>query len=189
MIYLASGSARRRELLRQIAVAFMTLSAEIDEAPRPAESPCDYVRRMAREKAAAGARERDRHGLVFAPVLGADTIVVADGEIVRKPDDVAAARAALRRLSGAEHVVYTAVCLLGHDRREAVARTEVAFKDLTDAEIDGYCASGEPIGKAGGYAIQGRAALFVTRLSGSYSGVVGLPLYECGELLRAEGVL
>ena len=189
MIYLASGSARRRELLRQIAVVFTPLSSEIDEAVRPAEPPWDYVRRMAREKAAAGAQERDRHGLAFAPVLGADTIVVQGGDIVRKPDCVAAASAALHRLSGAEHAVYTALCLLGRDRYETVVRTEVSFKVLTDAEIDAYCATGEPIGKAGGYAIQGRAALFITHLSGSYSGVVGLPLYECGQLLQAEGVL
>ncbi|MHB1512272.1 MAG: Maf family protein [Acidiferrobacter sp.] len=189
MIYLASGSARRRELLQQVAVAFTTLSSEIDEAVRVAELPWDYVQRMAHEKAAEGARERDRRGLVFAPVLGADTIVVQGDDIVRKPDCVAAARAALRRLSGGTHAVYTAVCLLGRDRREAVTRTEVVFKALTDAEIDAYCATGEPIGKAGAYAIQGRAALFVSRLCGSYSGVVGLPLYECGQLLQAEGVL
>ncbi len=189
MIYLASGSARRRALIEQIAVACTTLASEIDEAVRAAESPWDYVQRMARGKAGAGVRERDRRGLAFAPVLGADTIVVQGEDIVRKPDGASAARAALRRLSGTEHTVYTAVCLLGRDRHEAVARTEVAFKELTDAEIDAYCATGEPIGKAGAYAIQGRAALFVTRLCGSYSGVVGLPLYECGQLLRAEGVL
>ncbi len=189
MIYLASASERRQELLRQIGVAFVTLPADIDETPRPGEASLAYVRRMAHEKALAGARQRDRLGLAWAPVLGADTIVLQADVIVHKPADAGAARAALRRLSGGDHVVYTAVCVLGRGCNEAVARTDVTFKVLSDAEIDAYCATGEPIGKAGGYAIQGRAALFVARLAGSYSGVVGLPLYECGRLLRSEGVL
>ncbi|AWP22417.1 septum formation protein Maf [Acidiferrobacter sp. SPIII_3] len=189
MIYLASASERRQELLKQIALAFVTLVPDIDEAPHPSEAPLAYVQRMAHEKAIAGARERDRRGLANAPVLGADTIVVHDGVILHKPDDARAARAALRRLSGVEHTVYTALCLLGQGHNEAVARSDVTFKTLCESEIDAYCATGEPIGKAGGYAIQGRAALFIARLAGSYSGVVGLPLYECGQLLAAEGLL
>ena len=189
MIYLASASERRQELLKQIAMAFVTLAPAIDETPQAGEAPLAYVQRMAHEKAAAGARERDRRGLANAPVLGADTIVVHEGVILHKPDDGPAARAALRRLSGAEHTVYTALCLLGQGHREAVARSDVTFKTLRESEIEAYCATAEPIGKAGGYAIQGRAALFVTRLVGSYSGVVGLPLYECGQLLAAEGLL
>jgi septum formation protein len=189
VIYLASASERRQELLKQIGITFVTLAPDIDEAPRPFEAPQAYVQRMAHEKAAAGARERDRRGLAAAPVLGADTIVVHDGAILHKPDEVSAARAALGRLSGTEHAVYTAVCLSGRAHHEVVVRSDVTFKALSEAEIDAYCATGEPIGKAGGYAIQGRAALFVTRLSGSYSGVVGLPLYECGRLLAAEGLL
>ncbi|WP_298138898.1 nucleoside triphosphate pyrophosphatase [Acidiferrobacter sp.] len=189
MIYLASASPRRQELLHQIAVAFMTLAPDIDETPRPGERPWRYVRRMAHEKACAGQRERDRRGLVAAPVLGADTIVVHEGVIVHKPADIPAARAALSRLSGARHTVYTALCLIGRGHNETHSRSDVTFKALSASEIDAYCATGEPIGKAGGYAIQGRAALFVARLVGSYSGVVGLPLYECGQLLAAEGLL
>ena len=163
--------------------------ALVPESVGVAETPLAYVQRMARAKACAGSEEMRRQGLAPAPVLGADTIVVCADGIVRKPEDQAAAARALRRLSGREHIVYTAICLLGRTVAEAVSRTDVTFKALSEREIEAYCATGEPLGKAGGYAIQGRAALFVTRLAGSYTGVVGLPLYECGQLLAAEGIL
>lgn len=188
MIYLASASPQRSALLAQIGVVFQVLPSDIDESVLASETALDYVQRMAWQKALSGQAERTRMGLPVAPVLGADTIVVIGSDILHKPEDKATAAALLRRLSAAEHEVHTAVCLLGQSVRRAVATTRVTFKALTDSEIDIYCASGEPLGKAGGYAIQGRAALFVVRMVGSYSGVVGLPLYECGQLLRAEGV-
>lgn len=189
MIYLASCSPRRAALLTQLQVTFTVLTTSIDESAHGAETPLSYVQRMAREKALAGEDERQRQRLARAPVLGADTIVVSGGEILHKPADLAAARSHLQRLSGTEHTVHTALCLLGALCREAVVSSSVTFKTLTEAEIQDYCVTGEPLGKAGSYAIQGRGALFVCHIAGSYSGIVGLPLYECGQFLRAEGVL
>ncbi|MHB8255027.1 MAG: Maf family protein [Acidiferrobacter sp.] len=189
MIYLASSSPRRAALLTQLGVVFETLAPSVDEAVDAGEDPLHYVVRMARQKAVAGEQERLRQRLCAAPVLGADTIVVAGPEILHKPHDLVCARTQLRALSARDHVVHTALCLIGTSRHEAVSSTIVTFGSLTDADIDAYCATQEPLGKAGSYAIQGRGALFVTRIVGSYSGVVGLPLYECGQFLRAEGVL
>lgn len=189
MIYLASTSPRRSALLAQVGVVFEALSPDVDEAVCEREAPLDYVRRMALEKALSGQSVRAHRSLPQAPVLAADTVVVLGEEIIRKPEDLTCAWAQLRRLSGRDHTVYTALCLIGGTRRELVSSTIVTMKSLSDAEIDAYCATGEPLGKAGGYAIQGRGALFVSRILGSYSNVVGLPLYECGQLLREEGIL
>lgn len=188
-MYLASSSPRRAALLTQLDVEFGILATSVDESVDGHEAPLNYVQRMARDKALAGETERRRQGLVLAPVLGADTIVVSGGEILHKPPDLAAARCQLRCLSGGQHIVHTALCLLGALSREAVVTSTVSFKTLTEAEIENYCATGEPLGKAGSYAIQGRGALFVSHIAGSYSGIVGLPLYECGQFLRAEGLL
>ncbi len=189
MIYLASTSPRRSALLTQIGVSFEVLSPNIDEAIAADEGIFPYVRRMAREKALAGQAECRRQARPAAPLLAADTVVVIDGDILPKPLNRDEARSQLQRLSGRAHLVHTALCLMGRSFHETVSTTVVTFKVLSDAEIEAYCATDEPLGKAGSYAIQGQGALFVSGLVGSYSGVVGLPLYECGQVLRAEGVL
>jgi septum formation protein len=188
-IYLASGSPRRRELLAQLGVSFELLVTDIDESIRPDEPADVYVRRMAMNKA------RKALGLMPARralVLGADTTVVVDRHILGKPADREAGTTMLRRLSGCDHEVLTAVAIVdgtGDEAREAVAvsRTIVTFRPLDDAEIDGYWATGEPCDKAGGYAIQGLGAVFIETIHGSYSGVMGLPLFETAHLLNGFG--
>lgn len=184
-VYLASQSPRRRELLAQIGVGYRLLPVEVDEARRPGEAPDAYVERLARDKAAAGRAAVQRQGLPPLPVLGADTAVVVDRDILGKPADRAEARAMLRRLSGRSHRVLTGVGLCtGAALHTRISATEVWFRPLDDAEIDRYWDSGEPRDKAGAYGIQGLAAVFVERIDGSYSGVVGLPLFETAALLR-----
>lgn len=192
-IYLASRSPRRRELLKQAGIAFDLLlmradlqrGADVDETPLPGEAPVTYVMRIASAKAAAAWRQIELRRLPRAPVLAADTTVVLEGAVVGKPDNAEHARQMLRRLSGRTHQVLTAVAIARGDHLEAALSTsEVEFRDLGDDEIRRYAASGEPLDKAGAYAIQGRAALFVRVISGSYSGIMGLPLYESAELLR-----
>ncbi|RMG28344.1 MAG: septum formation inhibitor Maf [Gammaproteobacteria bacterium] len=186
VVVLASASPRRRELLHQIGVPFRQDVVAIDESPRPGEAPRAHVLRLARAKAEAVVAAGRAGGL---PVLGADTVVVIDGEILGKPSDADQARAMLRRLSGRAHEVLTAVAVSdGRRRAEAVSVSRVYFRDLTEAEITAYWATGEPADKAGAYAIQGRGAVFVRRLEGSHSGVVGLPLYETARLLEAFGI-
>ncbi len=184
-IYLASASPRRRELLAQIGVSFDVLEVALDEAQRPEEAPEIYVVRLALAKAQAGYAQRgDR------PVLGADTAVVVDDAILGKPRDRADGLAMLARLAGRTHHVYTGVALVTAEG-EAHSRlsvSSVTFRPLTDAEPPAYWDSGEPADKAGGYAIQGRAAMFIARLEGSYSGVMGLPLFETAELLETCGM-
>ena len=181
-LYLASGSPRRRELLTQIGVPFTTHLAPIDESVWPDESPSAYVERLARGKAQA-ALDTLEHG-ADAVVLGADTAVVLDGRILGKPADRDEAVATLAALSGRDHQVLTAVALASATRLVArVVVSQVSFRPLRSAEIDAYWASGEPRDKAGSYGIQGLAAVFVRRLQGSYSAVVGLPLCETAELL------
>ena len=198
MIYLASRSPRRRELLAQIGVKFEPLlfregsrqDAETDETPQSGEQPDAYVRRVAEAKAhAAWQRVVMRRGLRRMPVLAADTTVSLAGEILAKPADRADAERMLRLLAGTRHRVFTAVAV-GFDQRFEVAVSEslVTFASLDDARILAYVASGEPFDKAGAYGIQGRAAAFVERLEGSYSGVMGLPLYETANLLRLFGI-
>lgn len=183
MIYLASRSPRRRQLLEQLGVTFRALDVDIPEVRGVDESPQAYVSRVGRDKALAGlAQLGDEAGAV---VLGSDTEVVLDGEVFGKPADAGEAAAMLRRLSGRSHRVISSVWRVGAaGEREAVCVSEVRFGNLTESDISAYVATGEPFGKAGGYAIQGRAAAFVENLSGSYSGVMGLPLFETAQLLR-----
>ncbi len=188
MIYLASASPRRQELLRQIGVAFQVLPSGIEEQPQPHEAPRDYVQRVALDKAHAAARTLAGRGLAAHPVLGADTEVVLEGEVLGKPRDAAHGKAMLRRLAGRSHEVLSAVALLADSRAlTAVSHSRVTFAPLSDAAIERYWASGEPADKAGGYAVQGRAAAFITRIEGSYSGIVGLPLAEVAQLLEQIG--
>lgn len=183
-IVLASASPRRRELLAQVGVACVVQPADIDEAPMPGERAGDYVLRVARAKATAVADARGD----AATVLGADTTVVVDNEPLGKPRGPAEARAMLRRLSGRVHEVISAVVVVrGTQISSRVVTTRVTIRPLDDQEIAVYCATGEPYDKAGGYAIQGRAAAFVAHLEGSYTGVVGLPLFETVELLAEVG--
>jgi septum formation protein len=183
-IILASASPRRRELLDQIKVAYRVCPVDVDETPLHDEAPLDYVQRLAAEKSAACLAELD-DGL---PVLAADTAVVLDGLIMGKPKDQDDALAMLRRLSGKMHRVYSAVSLRGREHGQAVSITEVTFRVLTEQEIAAYWRSGEPADKAGSYAIQGLGGLFVESISGSFSGVVGLPLFETAELLSRQGI-
>ena len=187
MLYLASKSPRRRELLGRLGLRFDVLDLDIPEQRLPGEAAEDYVRRVAREKAGAGLLSVV--GNPAAVVLGADTEVVLDDEVFGKPRDGADAAAMLRRLSGRRHRVLSAVSLVSPGREvQALSVSEVTFAELSDAEIAAYVATGEPAGKAGGYAIQGGAELFITCLSGSYSGVMGLPLHEAACLLREMGL-
>ena len=199
MIYLASRSPRRRELLAQIGVKFEPLlfrggpreDPDTDESPQPGEQPDAYVRRVTTAKVqAAWQRVVMRRGLRRMPVLAADTTVSLAGEILAKPADRADAERMLRILAGTRHRVLTAVAVAFEQRVEmAVSESEVTFAALDDARIQAYVASGEPYDKAGGYGIQGRAGAFVERLEGSYSGVMGLPLYETANLLRLFGIV
>ena len=198
MIYLASRSPRRRELLAQIGVRYEPLlfregarqDSDTDESVLPAEKPDDYVRRVTLLKAgAAWNRVTLRRGLQRKPVLAADTTVEIDGEILGKPADAADATRMLGLLSGKRHRVLTAVALQLDQRVElAVSESLVTFARLDAERIANYVASGEPFDKAGAYGIQGRAGAFVERLEGSYTGVMGLPLYETATLLRLFGV-
>lgn len=183
-LYLASKSPRRRALLDQIGVRYAALEIEIDERWDGREAARDYVCRLALEKARAGRRIAPGP----QPVLGADTEVVLDGRVLGKPADRAAALAMLHALSGRTHEVISAVALLHAEEALRVCVSRVEFRLLSDADCARYCDSGEPFGKAGAYAIQGRAAAFIRRLEGSYSGVVGLPLCETAELLEAAGI-
>lgn len=185
-LFLASASPRRRELLTQIGVPFNLLSVSIDETPHKEESPDAYVQRLAREKALAGLSHIEEP---TACVLGADTTVVLDGRLLGKPADKADALAMLQLLSGREHQVLTAVALAsGADCVMRLVSSRVQFRVITADEAERYWASGEPQDKAGGYAIQGLGAVFVSGLQGSYSGVVGLPLCETAQLLDAFGI-
>lgn len=189
-LFLASGSPRRRELLTQIGVPFNTVSAAIDETPLVNESPAAYVERLAREKAQAGRLQllKSIPDGAFC-VLGADTAVVLDERILGKPVDEADALAMLMALSGRAHEVLTAIAIIDAGRCETrVVRSQVRFRNISKQEASLYWASGEPRDKAGGYAIQGLAAVFVTGLNGSYSAVVGLPVCETAELLGHFGI-
>ena len=187
MLYLASQSPRRRELLARLGLEFDVIDVDIPEHPGADEAPEDYVRRVAREKAGAGLLQvSSRPG---AQVLAADTEVVLDGRIYGKPVDVADAAAMLRSLAGRTHRVLSAVCLLDAGRElETLSVSEVAFGALDDDLLAAYLAGGEWRGKAGAYGIQGAAQAFIAHLSGSHSGVMGLPLYETGTLLRGFGL-
>jgi len=189
MIYLASSSPRRQELLRQIGLEFQVIPSEIEEVRQPGEAPIDYVRRVAADKTRAVVRLVTDRGLGAAPVLGADTEVVIDGEVLGKPRDRDHARQMLQRLQGRGHEVLSGLCLSTVNGEQlALSESRVTMSRLSANEIDRYLESGEADDKAGGYAIQGRAAGFIQRLEGSYSGVMGLPLFELRELMVRAGL-
>jgi septum formation protein len=185
VLRLASASPRRRQLLELFGVPPVVSPADIDEAPRPAEPPDHNVVRLAREKAEAAWR-KDK----TLPVLGSDTTVTIGEQILGKPESEADAIRMLSQLSGRVHTVHTGIALRMPDGREflGISSTQVRFAHLDEAQMRAYWASGEPQGKAGAYAIQGLGAVFVSDVSGSYTGVMGLPLYETAEMLRAAGV-
>ncbi|UCH53721.1 MAG: septum formation inhibitor Maf [Pseudomonadota bacterium] len=188
MLYLASASPRRQELLRQIGVAFEALPSDVEESRARDERPQDYVLRVALDKARAVARTLRARGLATHPVLGADTEVVLDEEVLGKPRDANHGKDMLARLAGRTHEVLSAVALV-HESQEltALSRSTVTFGAIGQEDIAKYWDSGEPSDKAGAYAIQGRAAAFVARIEGSYSGIVGLPLFELTQLLTQIG--
>ena len=196
-IYLASKSPRRRDLLRQIGVNFDVLTfragergedADVDETPLPGEAVERYVERLALAKAQAGMRRVLWRKLLPHPVLAADTTLEVDGEIVGKPHDAAEAHAILERLSGRRHRVLTAVAMSDGERtRSRLSVSEVAFRPLSEHDIRRYIATGEPFDKAGAYGIQGHAAIFIEEIRGSYSGIMGLPLFETAALLEIFG--
>jgi septum formation protein len=186
-LLLVSGSPRRRELLDMIGVSYRVLNADIDETPLPGEDPEGYVQRLALAKAKAGL-EINGTGL---PALGADTIVLLQGRILGKPESRAAASEMLRSLSGQMHEVLTAVAVIATSGKENLVlnRTRVSFGDIPTAWIEEYVQHDEPMDKAGAYAIQGLCGQWVRRIEGSYSGVMGLPVFETAGLLREVGVL
>jgi septum formation protein len=185
-LFLASKSPRRRELLEQIGIRFAVLDIDLDETRLPGEDPEAYVRRLALDKARAG------HALVASgsdlPVLAADTAVVVGERVLGKPRDRFDAAAMMRLLSGRTHRVLSAVAIVGEEEGQDISISEVRFRTVNAQETAAYWESGEPCDKAGGYAIQGLGALFVADLQGSYSGVMGLPLFETGRLLAEAGV-
>jgi len=185
MLMLASKSPRRRALLARLGVRFAVLEVDVPEIRASSESAHGYVRRVAQDKA--------RAGLAMLPdawVLGADTEVVLEDEVFGKPRDHADAALMLRRLSARTHEVLTAVTLVSHAAEYSIlSRTKVSFTEIGEEDIAAYIASGEPMGKAGAYAIQGMAERFVQHLSGSFSGVMGLPLYDTAQLLRQSGIM
>lgn len=187
LIYLASASPRRSALLTQIGVAHQVRPVDVDERAHPGEQPRDYVRRVALLKART-LRER-LAATERSLVLGSDTAVVLDGEILGKPSDEKDCARMLRLLSGRMHQVFTAVALCRAEGCESkVSVNDVTFRALSSEEITAYWRSGEPADKAGGYAVQGVAAVFIERIAGSYSAIMGLPLYETAQLLAAAGV-
>ena len=183
-IILASASPRRKELLDQIKVRYQVYPVDLDETPLPDETPLDYVQRLAAAKSAACLAQLK----TGTPVLAADTAVILDNVIMGKPRDQADALAMLRQLSGRTHQVYSAISLRGREHSQSLSITEVTFRRLTEPEILAYWHSGEPLDKAGGYAIQGMGGAFVESIKGSFSGVVGLPLFETAELLSKQGI-
>jgi len=197
LLYLASRSPRRAALLAQLAVEFEPLllreaagrPRDVIEEALDAEPAPHYVERMARTKAQIGWQRMQNRKLAERPVLGADTEVVLDGDVFGKPRDAADAARMIKRLSGRTHQVLTAVALRYRERTDVeVSVSKVTLRRLGAAEIERYVATGEPLDKAGAYAVQGRAAAFVSRLEGSYTGVVGLPLFETAALLARVGV-
>lgn len=188
-IYLASQSPRRSELLAQIGVHHLLISTEVDETPKAKEKPADYVLRLALEKAEAG-RDASRN-ITPLPILAADTSVIIDDKILGKPKNRDEALEMMTLLSGRTHSVLTGVALADIDKetRCCLSISSVTFRNVSPQEATAYWQSGEPADKAGGYGIQGMGALFITRLEGSFSGVMGLPLFETGELLGSAGIV
>lgn len=190
MIYLASASPRRQELLHQLGIPFEVIPSHIEETRGATESPTDYVHRVAIEKVHHVATDIARSGRPPYPILGADTEVVLDGEVLGKPRDREHGISMLTRLQGRTHDVLCAVALLHHgEQYTALSSSRVTFSPMTVTEIVRYWETGEPVGKAGAYAIQGCAAAFIQRIEGSYSGIVGLPLFELSQLCQQAGIL
>jgi septum formation protein len=194
-IYLASQSPRRRQLLEQLGVQHELLLPDADEdsesleAVLPGEAPAPYVKRVTRLKLDAACERLKRRGLPDAPILCSDTTVALRRTIYGKPADVKEATRMLRELSGDTHRVLTAVAIGNRRKRvEAISESRVTFAAMTSAEIRRYVETGEPMGKAGAYAVQGRAAAHISHISGSYSGIMGLPMHETAQLLRAFGI-
>jgi septum formation protein len=188
MLYLTSQSPRRRQLLEQLGAIFTVIDIEVPEVVEPGESPLDYVSRVAHDKAFAGWQTLSSHD--DAAVIAADTEVVLDDRVYGKPVDAADACAMLASLSGREHQVISVVWLkTAQGAAREVSLTTVRFESLSAARIEAYVATGEAFGKAGAYGIQGRAGAFIEHLSGSYTGVMGLPVFETDRLLRGAGVL
>lgn len=186
-IILASSSPRRRELLEQIGLRITVQSVDIDESQRPGETVLDFVQRLAKEKARSGFEIINNPQQL--PVLGSDTIVVVDGSVLGKPEDRQHAKQMLQQLSGKKHAVHTSVAIVTEEQEFIdTSSSQVEFKLLEDREIDCYLATGEADDKAGAYAIQGIAAQFVKNINGSFSGVMGLPLYETTLLLKRCGI-
>jgi septum formation protein len=185
-LYLASISPRRSELLTQIGVVHSITKVDVDETPHPGELPGDYVLRLAQEKALAG---QDSLGQTDYPlVLAADTSVVVDGRILGKPSDREHALEMMQLLSGREHLVYSGVALAGSEMTSSLSCSRVSFCNITPEQATAYWDSREPADKAGGYGIQGLGAIFITRIEGSFSGVMGLPLFETAQLLIQAGI-
>ena len=182
-IILASASPRRRELLAQIGVQFTDCPVDLDETPFADEQPVAYVQRIAMEKSAAVTTNTGK-----LPVLAADTVVVLNSEIMGKPGNLQDAMGMLSQLSGKTHQVHTAVSLRGKFHQQILSVTDVTFRTLSKYEIEHYWQTGEPADKAGSYAIQGLGAIFVQSIKGSFSGVVGLPVFETAEILANEGI-
>lgn len=182
-IILASASPRRRELLDQIGIQFTVCPVDIDETPLADEQPAAYVQRIAAEKSAAVTANTRK-----LPILAADTAVVLESHIMGKPENLQDAKWMLSQLSGKTHQVYTAVSLCGKSHQQVLSVTDVTFRKLTEDEIKHYWLSGEPADKAGSYAIQGLGAIFVQSITGSFSGVVGLPIFETAKILANEGI-
>jgi septum formation protein len=194
VIYLASQSPRRRQLLEQLGVKHELLLPDANEdsegleAVLPGEAPAAYVKRVTRLKLDAADERLKRRGLTPAPILCSDTTVALGRTIYGKPADAKDAARMLRELSGATHRVLTAVAIgSGRKRVEALSDSRVTFAAMTSAQIRGYVETGEPMGKAGAYAVQGRAAAYISHIAGSYSGIMGLPMHETAQLLRAFG--
>ena len=185
-VYLASLSPRRQELLQQIGVSYELLPVNVDETPADDESAEDYAQRLALAKARAG--WSSLAGKKRLPVLGADTVVVANGVLMGKPRDRQQANVMLQALSGSTHEVLTAVALAAENSLVRLNISRVTFRTLSLSECEAYWDTGEPADKAGAYAIQGLGAAFITRLEGSYSGVMGLPLFETADLLQESGI-
>ncbi len=187
-VWLASRSPRRRELLDQLGIRHQPLDIDTDESVLPGEAPSAYVTRIAREKALAGVRIMQQQALEPRPVLAADTSVILDQQILGKPGTAEVAREMLERLSNRTHDVMTAIAIATQEQiLTSISVSQVRFARLSTAVIDAYINSGEPLDKAGGYAIQGAAAAFISHLSGSYSGVMGLPLHDVYRLLGQLG--
>ena len=184
-IYLASRSPRRRQLLKQIGVNFEMRPVSIDEMMEKGETPADYVCRMARAKAEQGWLSLMQRKLPLRPLLAADTVVVLRGKIIGKPDSLAHGRKMLSSLSGQTHKVLTAVAVISKDKiQESLSTTTIRFRDISQSEITSYLNGTESHDRAGSYAMQGRAAIFIIKISGSYSGALGLPIFETAQLLE-----